>query len=218
MTQHLKSFIEERGPVAFPPFLGERVYMREFRKGDDLGRWNPTIDAMLDGVDTDGPIYLMIDQSEVCAETTHRRPGLHIDGYWDPGSRGHQGHTMSAHRSQPLPRTPRHHQVPLHRSHHEPGRHRGWDNATFDAPEAIILASDVSAARGLIGEFNGPLGEGGDASLVDTRGLIELPMLANRVYAGNVSCLHESLPVPVACRRTLVRLNVPGWSPEAHHA
>jgi hypothetical protein len=29
-------------------------------------------------------------------------------------------------------------------------------------------------------------------------------------YAGNVTMLHESRPLPVACQRTLVRLNVPG--------
>lgn len=34
-----------------------------------------------------------------------------------------------------------------------------------------------------------------------------------KAYAGNVSMLHESMPLPTDTLRTLVRINVPGWSP-----
>jgi hypothetical protein len=55
--------------------------------------------------------------------------------------------------------------------------------------------------------------EGGDCSHIDVALLAHLPMMANQVYAGNVCCLHESLPVQQDSIRQLVRLNVPGWSP-----
>lgn len=64
-----------------------------------------------------------------------------------------------------------------------------------------------------VGEFTGEIGEGGDCRQIDVTGLTPVMMEANRVYAGNVCCLHESIPVVETCMRTMVRLNVPGWTP-----
>ena len=55
---------------------------------------------------------------------------------------------------------------------------------------------------------------GGDYSHLDLGQLEEVILQPGRVYAGNVSMLHETLPVTQACTRTLVRLNVPGWTPK----
>lgn len=195
---NLISTLQHRGSVTFPAFLAERVYMREFRKAQglplDLIRWQPTVDAMLEGVDTDGPIYLMIDQGIVKAGTSQRRPGVHIDGYWNPslnahgGGGGHVGTWDS---------TP------------------GWLHCDFAKPEALILASDVSASRALTGEFTGTPGDGGDFSHLDLSGLSPRVLEAGQVYAGNVTMLHESLPVQQDTPRTLVRLSVPGWEPRS---
>lgn len=206
------SIIQERGSVTFPEFLGERVYMREFFKKEglpiDLSRWQPTVDQMLDGVGTDGPIYLMIDQAQVFPGTTHRREGIHIDGYWNPGVAGHgthrhlYGHTGNKH----LP-------APSHRGSRHCSDDSTWRQATFKEPEGLILASNISACVGYRGEFEGPIGEGGDCSHVDLETLNPFLMDEGKVYAGNVTCLHESIPVNTECYRTLVRLNTPGWSP-----
>ncbi len=228
----MKSIVEERGVVAFPEFSADRIYMREFRKADglpfDLARWQPTVDAMLDGVDVDGPIYLMVDQGIVRAGMTHRRPGLHIDGYWVPAKQAHHGNS-GGHNS-----TPRRRDTGGHRGYeshsytpprdtgghsgggggrHASGGHSGWINAKYEEHEGILLASSVTAARAFAGDFSGAPGEGGDCAHVSTEGLIEVPMRAGRIYAGNVTMLHESLPVDCACLRTVVRLNVPGWTP-----
>lgn len=195
----LNSIVQQRGAVTFPAHTGERVYMREFRKASglpaDLSRWQRTVDAMLDGVDTDGPIYLMIDQGVVKSASSHRRPGLHIDGYWIPGMQawGHGGWVTQM------------------TGGHDTGRHLTSSDAWPD--EAIILASDVSASRAMSGWFDGLPGEGGDCSHIDVSGLQDIRLAAGTCYAGNVTMLHESLPVAADCLRTLVRLNVPGWSP-----
>lgn len=226
-----QSLIEARGAVPFPPFMAERVYMREFYKKDglpsDLSRWQPTVDAMLDGVDTDGPIYLMVDAAPVTAGKSHRRRGLHIDGYWNPGSRNHGEHRgISAHGSSSgwgsapvghgafrrhgsITPTERRHvgQSPFHSAGSD-----SWEQSTFEAPEAIILASSLSAAVGYTGEFEGPIRDGGDCAHIDLSGLTKLNMEANRVYVGNVTALHESLPVHQDGVRQLVRLNTAGWS------
>lgn len=78
--------------------------------------------------------------------------------------------------------------------------------------EGLILASNVCASRGFTGEFEGIIGDGGDCSHIDLSGLIEFKLNAGQVYAGNVTALHESIPVEADAYRQLVRLNVPGWS------
>jgi hypothetical protein len=226
----MKSIVQERGSVAFPQHTGERIYMREFRKSDglpfDLERWQPTVDSMLDGIDTDGPIYLMVDQGVVRAGHTHRRPGLHIDGYWVPAKQAHNGsgggHSSTpsrdsgghrgyrGHSSTPPARDPGSHRGS---GRHASGSHGGWINAKFEEHEGLILASSITAARAFDGEFEGAPNDGGDCSHIDTKAMREVMLSAGRIYAGNVTMLHESLPVSFDCLRTVVRLNVPGWHP-----
>lgn len=221
-----QSLIEQRGSVIFPEFCGERVYMEPFFQKTGLpghlSRWQRTVDAMLDGIETENPIYLMIDQSPVGAGSTQRRPGLHIDGYWNAGMGSHSGHRAvmahspypPGHGPAPRPARPTEPLAPSHRStpRHSCGTVR-WEDALFDAPEAVILASNISAARGLVGSFEGEIRQGGDCSHIDVSHMREIAMEGGNVYAGNVTSLHESLPVIEDCLRTLVRLNVPGWSP-----
>lgn len=165
----MKSIFKELGTVSFPQHTMERVYMKEFRKEkglpNELKRWQGTIDQMLLEVDSDGPIYLMIDQGLVKANTTHRRSGVRIDGYWIPELQTHG---------------PR------------PGAH--------------IFAKNK-------GYWDGEIKEGGDCSHLNLSHLERVALQANKVYAGNVTMLHESTPVMEDVLRTLVRLSVPGWSP-----
>lgn len=231
-----RSIIETTGTTTFPEYRGERIYMREFLKSEglpiDLARWQPTVDAMLKDVNTTLPVYLMVDESFVVAGQAQRRRGLHIDGYWNPGISAHGGAGGSSH----APRPPGHGSFSIvgnhgsvHRGHNsrptEPSGHNSvpvsrhssgavtWQHADFSAPEGVILASTVSAARGFVGDFDGPIGEGGDCSSFDLTGLRTVPMVAHVIYAGNVTALHESLPVDQDCYRQLARLNVPGWTP-----
>ena len=199
----MKSIVKELGSVEFPQHTMERVYMKEFRKEaglpNELKRWQSTIDQMLLEVDSDGPIYLMIDQGLVKANTTHRRKGVHIDGYWIP--------ELNVHGPQP--------------GGHIFAKNGRWDNQPYwgliseDWPdEALILASSVQASAAYIGEWDGDIKEGGDCSHLDLSSLSRVSLEANRIYAGNVTMLHESTPVMEDVLRTLVRLSVPGWSPK----
>ena len=205
------SSVEEGGLVTyFPGFTGEQVYMVPFWKElylpRPLRRWQSTVDQMLEGVETNREMYLMIDQSVIEPGKPHRRPGVHLDGYWSPavGHNGGGSHTPSKHSPQPG-------------GSHTPGgthhaRRMRWEDADFEEPEGIILASNVMGCRGFLGQFDGPIHDGGDASDVDLSGLAEITLEANQTYIGNVSFLHESLPFPEACKRTLVRINAPGYA------
>lgn len=199
-----QSKIQEKGQVSFPEFKGEKVYMTEFfqKNGlpEHLKRWQKTVDQMLVGIKTDEPIYLMIDQAFIPKGEFHRRPGLHIDGYWNPEKGSHGNHGGGK----------------LHGKH---GNHKGslnssksWEESAFEEHEALILASNISASRGFEGNYSGVIKEGGDCDHLSTQGLKEVNLEANKVYVGNVTFLHESLKVKEDCYRTLVRLNVPGYS------
>ena len=199
MVGRYKSIVMQRGEVQFPEFTGERVYMRGFyQKGglpSDLARWQKTIDQMLDGFDIDKEIFVTLDQKLVLAGKTHRRPGRHIDGYWSDGK---------------WKSTPGKHIADIDNPD------QSWGKATFRSPEALILASDVTAALAYSGTWMGNCGDKGDCSHIDVSGLKVHMMTANNVFAGNVTMLHDSIPMPVDTPRTLVRINVPGWQPVFH--
>ena len=142
---------------------------------------------MLSQVDTDQPIFLMVDQGVVKSKTSHRRPGPHIDGYWIEELQTHGG------------------TKPGHRMHIHP-----WDTINLSDPESIILASDVVGCKGYVGDWQGVLREGGDCSDICLDDLSEMTMEANKAYIGNVSFIHESIPLPFETKRTLVRLNLKG--------
>lgn len=206
----MKSLIQKRGRVHLPKFNGDRFHMIEFFKGAalpaEVKRWQSTVDQMLIGVDVEGPMYLMVDQSFVKAGTPQRRPGLHIDGYWHKELSAHGGGS--------------------HRSIKADGRHgghsahsgkEGWDFISRDPkdewdPEPLLLVSNISACAAYVGEYFDFPKEGGDCSHIDASKMDKVVLEPDTVYAANVTCLHESLPVPVDCLRTIVRINVPNWA------
>lgn len=219
------SNVKELGSVRFPEFTGERVYMVGFTKRDGLpshlSRWQPTVDQMLDSVDTDGPIYFMADQGIVKGGDTHRRPGVHIDGYWHPAIQAHgeqQPYQREGHRWVPVPPKGPHfitsgrhgHSIAVGRWD-TPQPQPGWKTVGM-AKESILLASDVVGCRAFVGEYGGRFGDGGDCSHIDTSRMDAVTFEPGRAYAGHaMRMLHESIPVVADCRRTVVRLNVVGW-------
>lgn len=202
-----QSIATERGDVSFPEYTNERIYMRPFRIDiglpDDLKRWQPTVDAMLDGITTDRTCFLMIDQSPTFAGRTHRRGGVHIEGYWNGEALCH-GDTLP----------PRHAPKPIWAP--KPTWRSGgssWSESDYSEPEGTLLAASVAACRCYVGEWEGPIGDGGDCSGVDVSSLRTIDCQHGRCYAGNVTMLHESIPVQRDGVRTLVRITVPGWTP-----
>lgn len=182
-----KSLVTQLGAVTFPSFTGERIYMRAFTKAGglppDLARWQDTVDAMLDGVDATGPIFLMVDQAAVRASATHRRGGLHVDGYWHPGD----GSPANA----------------GHRHVHAGAQ----DESLILATDVLGCAAYVGEVDEEPGE-GGDCSHIDPSGLLR----VELePGIAWAGHTLNM--LHESLPMARACLRTVVRLNVPGWVP-----
>ncbi len=255
------SYVEKRNTVTFPSFNNERVYMLPFYKKnglpENLKHWQKTIDMMLDEVETEEVIYLMIDQSYVKANSYHRRPGVHIDGYWNPELNGHGGHRidmngshgghrirMSGHSHESgshstIINTPPSGSHITHNGGHiitpnnndigghstkpssghttTPKRRMGGISLNDWEPEGLILASSLTAARAWNGLYNDMPKEGGDCSHIDLSGLQEIEMKAGYTYCGNVTMLHESTLIKEDSYRTVVRLNVPNWTPDYYN-
>lgn len=243
----MQSIVQQRGAVNFPSFNGDRIHMLTIDRDKALPevakRWQQTIDDMLVGIDHDGPVYLMVDQKRVEAGKLHRRGGMHIDGFWVPGTLiagmggydvGPKYSTMQAGKhineiptagfktdvqweeDQRKDKAQRERNTKVRsRLKNIPknadGKHGHRVQPFSDWPnETIILASNVPACRALVGDWGGIIGEGGDVSHLDLSHMREIQMQAGIAYAGNVTFVHESLPVLFDCERTVVRLNVPG--------
>lgn len=90
----LVSESQSLGPVVFPAFSGLRVMMMPFRVDDDsslsetqVGGYKSMVFDMLSRRRAaNGVGYLTIDEADVSAGETHRRPGLHVDGCGSYGS------------------------------------------------------------------------------------------------------------------------------------
>jgi len=211
------SYVQERGEVEFPEFTGERIYMREFKQADglpsDLARWQPTVDQMLYGINTEHSIYLMVDQAVVPAGQSHRRPGIHIDGIWLADEKMHGEHRTTRpgrHRDRPE-QEPEETEAPevdpdIGDDDQIPGR-KPWR-------QSLLLASSVFGAMAYNGTYNALPNKDGSFDNLDMGNLIAVPMWPGSVYAGSaMTMLHESFEIPRPCQRTVVRLNVVGWLP-----
>ena len=175
------------GPVTFPAFTGERIYMMPFLNGREhpgLERWQKTIAAMLKGIPVGVLCYLMVDQSTVEPGQPQRRPGVHVDGNWTAES----GWTIGG------------------------GLWKELQDVGY-LPESIVLASNIEGCVGYTGVFEGRPGPGGNCSHIDISGGQKVALKPNLAYRGNVTFLHESTPILKGGKCTLVRINVPGIEP-----
>ena len=182
----MKSQIKKIGKVSFPKFTGERAYQIAIQKGEPLpeqfARWQPTVDALLTGVEVDGDVYMTIDQGRVEEGCTQRREGPHIDGNWEI-----TGHRVMA-------------------WDHSGGGH--WHTKNLETG-GIILASCCNGAKAYLGEFDEVVGEGGDCSHIDLSESNQEVLEANTGYLGNVTMIHEAMPVNKAVDRSFIRLTLP---------
>lgn len=222
------SIAREIGSVQFPEFRPERFYMIPFFKADGLpeamSRYQPVVDVMLKDVDTPLPLSIMVDASVVPAGKSHRVPGRHIDGYWDLSSwkaaAGHGGGHATQH-AKNLSSITRDQLMAIQSemlAHGKPpgASAKNWPCrvADFSFPEALILAQSAEGSCAWTGEFDDAIFDvGGGADHVDVSHMERIQPKANHAYAGNVTMLHESLPLPANTPRTLIRISAPGWSP-----
>lgn len=196
----IKSTIREGYTAPFPEHTGERVHMVPFKDvlPDNLSRWQRTVDVMLRGIEIPNKAYLMIDQQELKYGQYHRRPGVHVDGNWVGAGFDHDPPNDGYKHPPTKPTKPK-----LHL-----GRH-SHDHYIYK-PELVILASNVSACEAYVGEFDGTPDSQGSCDHFDLSKAERVFMHKFKVYTGTATTLHRTLPVLTDCKRTVVRINVPG--------
>ena len=93
MVDAFESEFQDVGSICFPVFSGLRIMMMPVRLEtpasslpDSMSMWRRALVGLVSlGVAREGVGYLTIDESFVDAGTTHRRPGLHVDGVGPDG-------------------------------------------------------------------------------------------------------------------------------------
>ena len=193
--------------VVFPEFKGEQHYMVPFTKQQGLPKhlvhWQDSVDVMLEKIDTKGPIYFMADQKYVRANSMHRRGGLHVDGFWNPGVSAHgPGRHGSGHL--PAPRGP---------GRHEPARHLSISmhssHGNVGKEELIVLASNATGCRAALGQYEEAPWNGGSYEHLNIKDFDEVYLTPGLTFYGDTgSLLHESVPLHKDSLRTVIRLNV----------
>ena len=187
-----QSIVKTFGDLELPSPKMRRVYMERVTKDKGAGEYQGVVAEILDRLGHNGHAFMMIDEKPIKAGEIHRRPGLHIDGYW-------VGNRHGGHRRRPV-------------VENSSGWSNGggtWNSSTFKEPEALVLLSSMQGAVAYEGEWEGYIGEGGDCSSVNVSGLTKRILEAGKVYAGNVTMLHESIPVLRDGIRSLLRLSIP---------
>lgn len=220
------SVVSKLGPVSFPEWKGQKLYMIPFYFGMDvpkeLNRFKSTIAKMLSDSETKfgSKCFVMVDESYVESGNYHRRPGLHVDGYWHDGLSCHGG---GGRRSIPghAPSQPGHRSIPVRHSHYPaPGHVPSYPGhgpsqpghaSSGNSKETLLLASNYSACRAYSGYYNRDFQtnwKGGDCSNLGVNSLDKIRLDSNFTYKLDVMSLHESLPVRESVKRTVVRINV----------
>lgn len=192
----IKSIAKELTQVMIPEFKGH-IKMIPFLLSDlstvpEIFR--DLVDKMISTLPLkEGTAYLTVDGKLIPANSTHRRPGAHIDGNYLPhlcswGSSGGNGWKVG-----------------------EGGRKLGTEDHKLSYETetgGMLIASTHVGCKGWVGEFDGIPGIGGDCSHISLpdNGFLLKP---NLVYYGNSQFVHESLTQETDVERVLVRITLP---------
>jgi hypothetical protein len=189
------SISKELYKVQIPQYTGE-IKMLPFNLeniNEIPVKFNEIINKMIEYLpNKSGIAYLTVDGKIIEKNSTHRRPGIHIDGNylkvgdwgkgcgngWKVGESGRKLNSVE-------------HKL-------------SYQSKTG----GMLIASNYSACKGWNGIFNENPKEGGDCTHLKNlgEGFILKP---NKVYYGNSQFLHESLPVDKELHRVLIRITLP---------
>ncbi len=201
----IKSLVVEKNEVIIPEFIG-KIQMESINVSGSYsiklmtsisgknGIFDDVILSMLKDIEPVGKTAWITIHGQVLKKgEILRRPGKHIDGRYDPDIFDWTCDTVDFNKyleKKAPPVDSKFHQV-LYNS----------DKG------GILLATNYSACLGYVGEFEGTAGLGGNCDHIKTNEPIKLE--ANKVYYGNSTFIHESVPVEEDVCRVVVRITLP---------
>ena len=156
----------------------------------EYSKYNRVVNDMLSCLkNRQGEAFVTIDTRIVEAGSTHRRPGKHVDGNFIFDWQGGGGGWLTGSEGRIL--SPKDHKK----------QYCDSENG------ATLIVSDFIGCKAWEGEFNDYPKQGGDCSHIDTNEGFYLKQ--SIVYLMNSTAIHESMPLPVTTKRTLVRITLP---------
>ena len=183
------------GEITFPAFTGLRIMMLPIIIGDPSSLplayqdWTSAF-RRLSSFATRyiGQVgYLTIDEAHVTAGATHRRPGLHVDG-WYRGEAGGWG-----------------------------GGGGGWAGGdSVGGGTGMIVACSRDGARLWSGTFEGQPEPSGECERLRSQLGPEWEMPPGVAYWCSPLCVHEAVPARESGPRVFVRLSLPSKAPWFH--
>jgi hypothetical protein len=195
----LKSKSKTIKTISLPPYRGDRVYMHEFYIENPIlpvgyERWMSTLQEIIKySPKKTGKAYLTIDEKLVKKGESHRRGGPHTDGNYIFGWGGGGSGWLTGEDGRFLPR-----------EQHE--------QQYCSEKGGMLIVSSYTSCKGWVGEFDGQPNQGGDCSHLDLSKMDSFYLESNKLYWGNSTFIHESLPLEEDVERQLVRVTLPADS------
>lgn len=154
----------------------------------------PIVKEMLTGIDLLGnTAYLTIHGKNLKKGEMLRRGGKHIDGNFDPDIFNWTCHGVD---------------FEEWLKKEAPSVNSKYHDILYNSDRGgILLLSNYSSCLGWVGEFEGIAGLGGDCSHIETNEPFMLER--NKVYYGNSTFIHESIPVEEDVYRIMFRITLP---------
>lgn len=169
--------------IQFPEYKGRQKYMittsgSKVNLGDEFEVYDEQVQNLCNELNYKGTIHVTIDEKELKAGETQRKPLPHVDGRFMNGGWGHTGGGGWNHYCNELP---------IKRM-------------------AIAVASSVARCKVFHGIFKGVPSEQGDCShLSDQLGKGEI-VPKNQWHLLSPDCVHESMPMEKDCERSFIRV------------
>ena len=235
-----ESLAHKIGTFEFPKFTGLRIMMMPFDFTDynsldeqQLRGWKKTVVEILR---THAPIihgrigYLTIDEALVAAGTTHRRPGLHVDGGYAYGGSPSYGGNSSSYGGNPSyggSSSSSYGGSPSYgggSSHRDSAPYGGYSRVTYGGGSVyggsihqggMILAANTIGTKMYPQIFQGNPGPQGDCEHLRAECAAGTIMGDQEAWWCNSLCVHEGLPVPEDTKRQILRISTPSFAP--HH-
>ena len=188
----IHSKYKQLNSIKLPNYIGELSMVHfDLKTLEGLpNQFKQLVKSMTSSLKLSGTAFFTIHGVKLSKGETHRRPGAHTDGNYEPcrwGNGGGNGWKVGE--NGPPVGTKEHH-----------------DSYVVDNG-GIILASNFQACKGWEGTYDGIPGVGGDCSKINLdEGFFLEP---NTVYYGNNHFIHESLPMSDECIRVLARITLP---------
>ena len=206
------------GRVLLPEFTGKRIMMMPFLIEDlttlslsQVGGWRDTVQEILKGSTVRGIGYLTVDETIVEKETTHRRPGLHVDGYKLSSYGGSVSYGGGSNPYVSPYAAPAPYAAP---SQYVPAPYGAVSAYAGSLPNSgMYLVASNNGTRAFIQNFKGSPGHEGDCEHLRKQCKTPTVFADHEAWWCSGLLVHEGVPATASGPRQFLRISMPSDAP-----